>query len=590
MADRPTRGATGGWAIPLVVLIVGSFMSVLDTSIVNVAIPHIQTELGASADDVEWIVTGYTLALGVIVPLSGWLGLRLGLTTVYILSLVGFAVASGLCGLAWNLDVLIGFRVLQAVPGGVLPVVTMTMLYQIVPREKIGSAMGMYGLGVVVAPAVGPTLGGYLVQYIDWRLIFYINVPIGILGTVAALAVFPRIHPSTWPKFDVWGFVTVAYGLFALLLAFSKAQKWGWTGYRVEMLIVSGLLSLALFVVIELEAENPLINVRVFKSWPFTNSLILIAITTTGMFTTLYFIPQFLQVTQGLQALPAGVVLLPSALVLVVLMPIAGQLYDRIGARWPAVIGLLLMAYGQYLLAHLTADTPQTSIVLWTTVRNLGTGLAMMPIMTAGIAGLPTALTSSGSAMNNVAQRVSSSVAVAVFGGLIASQQAQLLSDRGGLLGNDVNSLPQLQAAAAHGPSGLLAIYLQLQKYIASETYANAFLIVSIMCAGGALLALMLRSGPPQSAPASAPTPAATRPTASAAPAVAEAPVPPAGALPSPGPDPVLVPAAAPEPHRSAHHLVPHGRRRSRHHYETFEETEARRNEEAAKAASGIHL
>ena len=587
MVSQPTRGAsTGGWAIPLIVLIVGSFMSVLDTSIVNVAIPHIQTELGASADDVEWIVTGYTLALGVIVPLSGWLGLRFGLTTVYILSLVGFAVASGLCGLAWNLDVLIGFRVLQAIPGGVLPVVTMTMLYQIVPRQKIGTAMGMYGLGVVVAPAVGPTLGGYLVQYIDWRLIFYINVPIGILGTVAALAVFPRIHPSTWPKFDAWGFVTVAYGLFALLLAFSKAQKWGWTGYRVEMLIVSGLLSLALFVVIELEVDNPLINVRVFKSWPFTNSLILIAITTTGMFTTLYFIPQFLQVTQGLQALPAGVVLLPSALVLVVLMPIAGQLYDRIGARWPAVIGLLLMAYGQYLLAHLTADTPQTSIVLWTTVRNLGTGLAMMPIMTAGIAGLPTALTSSGSAMNNVAQRVSSSVAVAVFGGLIASQQAQLLSDRGGLLGNDVNSLPQLQAAAAQGTTGLLAIYTQLQKYVVSETYANAFLVVSIMCAGGALLALMLRSGPPQTAPAQtaptqpAPAPATAAPVeAMAAPSVTV----------SPAPEPA-VPAPAPEHHRSARHLVPHGRRRSRHHDETPEETEARRYEEGAKAASGIHL
>jgi EmrB/QacA subfamily drug resistance transporter len=578
MVNGPSRAGTTGWVIPLIVLIVGSFMSVLDTSIVNVAIPHIQTELGASADDVEWIVTGYTLALGVIVPLSGWLGLRFGLTTVYILSMVGFAIASGLCGLAWNLDVLIGFRVLQAVPGGVLPVVTMTMLYQIVPREKIGSAMGMYGLGVVVAPAIGPTLGGYLVQYVDWRLIFYINVPIGILGTIAAVAVFPRIHPSTWPKFDLWGFLSIAYGLFALLLAFSKAQKWGWTGYRVEMLIVSGLLSLALFVVIELEVENPLINVRVFTSWAFTNSLILIAIVTTAMFTTLYYIPQFLQVTQGLEALPAGLVLMPSALVLIVLMPLAGRLYDLIGARWPAVIGLLLMAYGQLLLAKLTADTPESSIVLWTTVRSLGTGLAMMPIMTAGIAGLPTALTSSGSAMNNVAQRVSSSIAVAVFGGLIASQQAQLLSDRGALLGDNVNSLPQLQAAAAKGTEGLLSVYQQLQKYIVSETYANSFLTVAIMSAAGALLALLLRSGPPQAAPAaptqSAPAPVAAAPAAPAAAATIE---PVIMAAPT-----VSTPERMPEP-------VP-VRQAPRHHYETFEETETRRNEEAAKAHAGVHL
>jgi EmrB/QacA subfamily drug resistance transporter len=567
VVNAPSREASAtSWVVPLVVLVVGSFMSVLDTSIVNVAIPHIQTELGASADDVEWVVTGYTLALGVIVPLSGWLGLRIGLTSVYMISLVGFAVTSGLCGMAWNLDVLIGFRILQAIPGGVLPVVTMTLLYQIVPREKIGTAMGMYGLGVVVAPAVGPTLGGWLVQYVDWRLIFYINVPIGILGTVAAVAVFPRIHPSTWPKFDMWGFVTVAYGLFALLLAFSKGEDWGWTGYRVLILLVSGALSLALFVVVELEVEHPLINVRVFRYWPFTNSLILISVTTTAMFTTLYYIPQFLQITQGLQAFEAGLVLMPSALVLVVLMPVAGQLYDRIGARWPAVIGLLVMAYGQYLLAHITPDTPRDSIVLWTTVRNLGTGLAMMPIMTAGIGALPASLTSSGSAMNNVMQRVSSSVAVAVFGGMIATQQAQLMTDRGALMPSTVNELPALQAAASQGTSGLLGVYQRLQQYVAAETYANAFLVVAMLCAGGAVLALLLRSGPPQPAPAE-PT---TRPTPVAQPA------------PAPQPAPVAAAAPAPVPQPAA--LGP------RHHYETPEETEARRNREATHAAAGVHI
>jgi MFS family permease len=158
----------------------------------------------------------------VVVPLSGWLGNRIGLTRLYTMCLLGFAGASALCGLAGNLDTLIAFRILQAVPGGVLPVITMTILYQIVPRAQIGAAMGVYGLGVVFAPAVGPTLGGYLVEYTNWRLIFYINVPVGILGAMAVLAVFPRIHPTSWPKFDFWGFLTIGYGLFALLLATSK--------------------------------------------------------------------------------------------------------------------------------------------------------------------------------------------------------------------------------------------------------------------------------------------------------------------------------------------------------------------------------
>jgi len=177
-APPPERG----WIVPLAVLIVGSFMSVLDSSIVNVAIPDIQVELSGSADAVAWVVTGYSLALGVVVPLSGWLGLRIGQTRLYVLAVLGFAAGSALCGLAWNLDSLIAFRILQAVPGGILPVVTLTMLYQIVPLENIGAAMGLYGLGVVVAPAVGPVLGGYLVEFTDWRVIFYINVPIGIFG------------------------------------------------------------------------------------------------------------------------------------------------------------------------------------------------------------------------------------------------------------------------------------------------------------------------------------------------------------------------------------------------------------------------
>ncbi|GAA0899541.1 DHA2 family efflux MFS transporter permease subunit [Pseudonocardia zijingensis] len=484
-----------GWVLPLCVLVVGAFMSVLDTSIVNVAVPAIQLDLSAAADDVEWIVTGYTLALGVVVPLTGWLGDRIGRTTLYILSMVGFAAASALCGAAWDLDSLIAFRILQAIPGGILPVVTMTILYQIVPPAKIGAAGGIYGLGVVVAPAVGPVLGGYLVEYVDWRLIFYINVPIGVLGTIAAIAVFPRIRPATWPRFDLWGFLTIAYGLFALLLAFSEGQDWGWTSYRILALFLSGLLSLALFVVIELEVDDPLIDLRVFASGAYTLSIVLLGVAVTGLFTTLFFIPQFLQVVQGLQALDAGLVLVPSALVLVVMVPLAGRLYDRFGPRWPVVSGLLVMAYGSYLLAHLTANTPRADVELWTSIRNVGTGLALIAIITAGVSALRPTLTVSGSAMNNVVQRVASSVAVAVFSGLNTSASAQLLVDRGSLYGHGPAELPEIRTATEQGASGLLPLYRQLTAGITTETYANGFFVVALLCAAAAVLALFLRSG-----------------------------------------------------------------------------------------------
>ena len=194
----------GGWGLPLVVLVTGMFMSVLDISIVNVAIPTMQNDFGVTTDEIQWVATAYSLALGVVVPVSAWCADRFGPTRVYNLSLLGFAAGSALCGLAWNLNSMIVFRVFQAIPGGVLPVVTLTILYRIVPKDRIGAAMGMYGLGIIVAPAVGPTLGGYLVEYVDWRLIFFINVPVGILGTIAAMIVLKKFPGSTTAASTSW--------------------------------------------------------------------------------------------------------------------------------------------------------------------------------------------------------------------------------------------------------------------------------------------------------------------------------------------------------------------------------------------------
>ena len=430
-APPPERG----WIVPLAVLIVGSFMSVLDSSIVNVAIPDIQVELSGSTDAVAWVVTGYSLALGVVVPLSGWLGMRIGQTRLYVLAVLG--VRGGLGALRAGLEPRLADRVPDPA-GGTRWSPARGHAHARCTRssllENIGAAMGLYGLGVVVAPAVGPVLGGYLVEFTDWRVIFDINVPIGILGAALALAVFPRVRPTTWPRFDLWGFLTIAYALFALLLAFSEGQSWGWTGYRMIILFASALISLALFVIIELEVDNPIIDLRVFRCYPYTLSLVLISITTTALFTGLYFLPQFLQQVQGMQSLDAGLVLTPAAMVLLVLMPVSGRIYDLIGPRYPVMLGLAVIAAASYELAQLTPDTTRGYIELWLAVRNVGVGLAMMPIMTSGVSALSRQLTTSGSAMNNIMQRVSSSVAVAVFGGLNVAAVAQMTSDRGAMV------------------------------------------------------------------------------------------------------------------------------------------------------------
>ena len=340
--------AERGWGVPLAVLIVGMFMSVLDISIINVAIPTMQRDFAATTDQIQWVENAYSLALGVVVPVSAWLAARFGPGRVHIISLLGF-------------------RVLQALPGGVLPVVTLTILYRIVPPHRIGAAMGMYGLGIIVAPAVGPTLGGYLMEYVDWRLIFFINVPVGILGTVAAVLLLPRFGPTPVGRFDLLGFLCVATGLVCLLLALTEGQKWGWTSYTIMILLTVGVLGLALFVVIEMEVDSPLLNVRVFQQWPFTNSLLLVSVLSVGLFAVLFYIPLLLQQARGLGAFDTGLLLLPQALVMAVIMPAAGLLYDRIGPRWPAVIGLALVALGTYLLTDVTLES-STSHVVWVLV------------------------------------------------------------------------------------------------------------------------------------------------------------------------------------------------------------------------------
>ena len=485
-APRDAKGREH-WVVPVLVLVAGMFMSVLDTSIVNVAISAIQTDFGGSTADVAWISTAYSLVLGVVVPASAWLGDRFGIARVYTLSLAAFALGSALCGIAWNLDSLIAFRVIQAIPGGLLPAISLTMVYRIVPPARIGAAMGMYGLGIIAAPALGPALGGYLVEYVNWRLVFYINIPVGILGVAAAVILLPKFAPAVTRRFDLYGFLAIATGLVSLLLAFSEGPSWGWTGYRVLGLIALGVLSLAAFVVIELEVEYPLLNLRVFRNRLYTTSLVAMSVMMTGLFATLFYIPLFLQEGLGYPALRAGVLLLPQALVMGVLMPVAGRLYDKIGPRYLAFFGLLIAATGTFLLTGINPDMTRSELVLWMCIRAAGTGLAMMPIMTGGLSSLSRELTTSGSAINTVAQRVSAALGLAGLTAVATNQQGGLMAARAALV-------PAARAAHMQ-PGQVMALYRTTQLDVLAGSYSNVFLITGILTLVAAFLSLMLRSG-----------------------------------------------------------------------------------------------
>ncbi len=412
------------WVAPVLVALIGAFMSILDTSIVNVAIPTMMNVFNVGTSEIQWVSTIYMLALGVVVPFSGWLGDRFGFKRLYIVSLGAFTVGSLLCSLSWDLNSLIVARVIQAVGGGMIMPTTMAMIFRMVPRTQFGAAMGIFGISLLVAPAIGPTLGGYLVEYVDWRWIFTINLPVGVIGILLSMFVLPEFQSSHPGKLDWAGGVTSAGALFCLLLALTKGADWGWgSESTVLMLVVSGFL-LVLFIYLELTSANPLLDLRVFKYRSFTLANLMVVVTNIVMFSGLFFLPLFLQTFRGLGAMETGLLMMPGALVSALMMPVVGRLFDRTGPRPLAIAGIVLLIFISWLFHYLDLATATGTIVLWTMLRGFVMPLANMPAQTAAMVDIPTELVGRASAMTNIIQRVASSFGIAVLTSVLTTRQA----------------------------------------------------------------------------------------------------------------------------------------------------------------------
>jgi EmrB/QacA subfamily drug resistance transporter len=469
---------TRRWPLNLVIVVIGMFMTILDVTIVNVAVPAVQREFGGSLEDVLWIATAYTLTLGVCIPLSSWLGDRIGVTRLYIIALLGFAAGSALCGVAWNLDVLILFRILQAIPGGIIPVLAMSMCYRLVPPKYTGIAMGAYGLGGVSAPAVGPVLGGWLVEYVDWRLVFLINVPIGLLAGVAAIFLVPRISKIPVPRFDFAGFGTIAVAMSALLLAASKGESWGWDGYRIRMLLVGGVLFLALFVVVELQVAHPLLDLRLLRNMQFTVSVIVVSMNFVNLMVTVFYVPVFLQQAQGMGALDAGLLIMPLAVVMCLTVPLSGVLTPYLGPRLLGVIGIVLVAWSDLLSCQITPQMTHEQVIFWTCLRAAGLGISTVPVMVCGLNTVTSDRTNQASAISNVCQQLGAALSLAALGALVTGQQAQHFADRAGLLQPNSELAKSAHALAAQTGTvsdSLLISFYQLGMNLQIGTMASAY-------------------------------------------------------------------------------------------------------------------
>ncbi|PZE19990.1 MDR family MFS transporter [Paenibacillus xerothermodurans] len=411
--------------MPLVAIILGTFVSVLSSSLVNVALPKLSTVFGVPTTTIQWVVTGFMLASAVVIPASGFLSARFGTKQVLVLSVIGFTIGSLLCGLAWNDSSLIAFRIFQGLTGGFIMPVGMTVIYTIVPRHQIGLAMGIWGVAAMVAPTLGPTLGGYLIQYYSWRTLFLLNVPIGIIAALACITLLKESAKHKGLQFDVAGAVFSVTFFGTLLLALSNGQTEGWSSLYIVTLFFVSAVSLALLLWTELTTTKPpLLNLFVFKDIKFSASVLISGLVMMSMMGGTFLMPIYLQNVQSMSALDAGILLLPQSVAMALMMPISGKLVAKTGIVPLAIVGLAVLGVTTYELHALTADTPHLWINAVLTIRGVGIGLCMMPISTVGMADIAKEQIKDASPLSNVFRQVMASMGIAVLTTIMSSRHS----------------------------------------------------------------------------------------------------------------------------------------------------------------------
>jgi EmrB/QacA subfamily drug resistance transporter len=409
------------WAV-----VIGLFMVILDSTVINVALRALQIHFSVTTDQAQWVISLYTLVLGISTPLSGYLGDRFGTKRIYLGGLALFAVGSLLAGLSasqGSLLFLIGARAIQGLGGGIALPLGMAMMFRAFPPGQRGAAFGVFGIVMVFAPAIGPLVGGWLVDHnlISW--IFLVNLPIGILGLIIGARFLAEEKGSKNVHSDIPGMIFAAGGFGLLLYAASIAGQQGmtWTSPEVLILFGAGLVALAIFTIIELRSSAPLMDLRLYTIPSFTLANIANAVGTISLFGAEFLLPLYLQILRGETAFDAGLILLPMAATAMIMSPISGRLADKIGPRIPMVVGFLLIAFNTYQLAHIELDTSLVFIMVIVAIRGIAVGLIIQNAQLASLLDVPLRRVNRATPLINATRQTAQSIGVAVLATVLTS-------------------------------------------------------------------------------------------------------------------------------------------------------------------------
>ncbi len=422
-AHRQSAEAPPGykWKV-LATVVFGIFMVLLDTTVVNVAFQTLRREFGSNINNAQWIISVYVLAIGISTPLAGFLADRFGIKRIYLSALLIFALSSLACGLAPNLGTLVVARAVQGFGGGLALPLGIALLLAAFPVAEQGMALGIFGIAAIVAPAIGPILGGWLVDHGLWRLIFFINPPIGLIGFALGRRFLRERHSDRKPPLDVLGLITEVIGFGAILYAASTVVSLGWDSPPVIGAFIVGVIGLILFAIVELYvAKAPLLDLRLFRKRIFLNASLLGYVSVIALFGAEFLMPLFLQALRGLSAMQTGFMLLPLAITGGISVTVAGRLYDRLGPRPLVAVGFGILMVNTWQLSQIRADTSLQWIAFLLALRGVALGLTVQTTLVTALSVVPMRELARGSSLINSTRNLVQAIGVAILATILAS-------------------------------------------------------------------------------------------------------------------------------------------------------------------------
>jgi DHA2 family multidrug resistance protein len=488
-------------ALITICAMMATLMQSLDSTIANVALPYMQGSLSASSDQITWVLTSYITAAAIMTAPVGWISARFGLKRLFLISMVGFTVASMLCGIAETLPEMVGFRLLQGLFGAALVPLSQSTMLNIYPPERRGSAMAIWGMGVMVGPILGPTLGGYLTELYNWRWVFFVNLPFGILATAGMAVFLPNTESRAGMRFDWLGFGVFAMGIAGLQLMLDRGETQDWFG-STEIIIeaVMAALGFYLFIVHMLTAEKPFITPSVFKDRNLSASLLVMFAVGMVLLAVSALLAPWLQGLGGYPVETAGIVMAPRGVGTMAAMMIAGRLSNKVDARLLMAFGIVLLSWSLYLMTAWTPEVSEWTMVFNTMLQGAGLGFVFIPLQVIAFATLDSALRTEGTALLSLVRNVGSAIGISVTGALVTRNEQVEHSVLSGFV-TPLNRAFQGAASAlspvtAHGAQMLDAIVSRQAEIIA---YNNDWKLMMLMALPMLPLLLLMR-GPKKGA------------------------------------------------------------------------------------------